>query len=645
MISKRAAGAWTAINFVLCLALWLVSCGRFYLQGPPLRVLEGLCQGLALTSPQDGYPLYYALSWSPLDPILTVSLFQAALLVASFALLWLCLSKVWSNPVSPTLCCGLLFFGGENLWLLADSPEQTLGVLFQATAVGAIVAAKVPILCGAVMGVALIKPAQGVTLLLVLAYLAHRRQEAYGIALTVVSVVGTSLLLVGLVGDYQLSPAFSGCSLWSLLPIAATALSKELRESRMGLYSVLLVGSVATGAPELASAICLGDVFLLALRLSPGEPENKEETDDLKLSLKTLTHLAAVIALIAAVLKGEQYLNRGVLIPSQKQKIALHQLLRPFSLQDHARRVKEGNWKPRLPLPSLGAAELQAADKLSGPFRVLTLDSLAEERKLSLALALYRKLPLQGWSSPSHLGTSSLTCKAMGKNVIVDSTVLFRQDGEARVESGPTLPKDSDSLAEISFRELWDLPYRTQTLSRRPGAGYKLTCKREKAVLFFPEERATVVFSATPDEYLLSPLNAPEKRRKATIHALKLALISPNLEMPLPSRSLADLDFKITNRGGGPISSRELESVTLGVREGASFSPVYQEWGQDFVLFPEETTRVKLTLPTPATEGTFELVASYRTADGTTYPLPIEGTSTFKTWRRLAPVGTWVEEP
>ena len=90
VISKRAAGAWTAINFVLCLALWLVSCGRFYLQGPPLRVLEGLCQGLALTSPQDGYPLYYALSWSPLDPILTVSLFQAALLVASFALLWLC---------------------------------------------------------------------------------------------------------------------------------------------------------------------------------------------------------------------------------------------------------------------------------------------------------------------------------------------------------------------------------------------------------------------------------------------------------------------------------------------------------------------------------------------------------------------------
>lgn len=644
MISRRASIAWYVLAVLVGLVLWLESCGRTYLEGFPLEVLEKLCAVRGLT-PVEGSALYRVLAVFPLDSALVVSLFCALTMTAAYALVWFTGGKVWENPVSPTLACTLLFLGGETFWVQADSPGESLGVLALCFGFACVVAGKLPLLGVATVLSLLSAPAYGFSFALLLLYLSRLRRETYGTAVTALTAgVGVVSVLYYLY-SFGLSPALSGWSFWTFLPLFGTALSRELRESRLGLYAVLLGGSALVGAPETASAIFLGDLVVVGLRERPVDTTLPGAAVYASVPRSTLVGWLGFVLTLAAALKGEQDLNRTILIPAQKSKVSISTLFIPFSLEAHADGVAAGRWPGKTPYPQLGPLEIEAARALDGPFRVLTLESIGEARDLSLLTALLSEEPLHGWSSPRTLSTSSLTCKAVGTNVVVGETAILRDHGKLEVSRGPELPKDLSKLARLDLLDVWSLPFRAQELTDSKNSGYRLVSSDLTETLYFSNVPARIAFSANPDRYKIIDLQRSDNSRELEIHPFELSLKSSSLDAPLPSRSLVELEFTLTNTGTGPISHRELDSVTLGVTEGESFTPFEQSWPGKIVLFPQETIPLKLYLATPEREDRFALKASFKTVDGAVTELPITGNLEFKSWRRLPAVGTWIEKP
>ena len=645
MIGRAAKVGWKFLALVMALAVWLYATGQIYLYGFGPQVMEHLAQAAGLV-PSDVYPrLYYFFTVLPLDSALAASLFQSLLALAAFTGLWFTLRSVWDNPVSPTLTCGLLFFGSMTNWFRIDSPETALTLLFKAGAVATLVAGKVPLLAGCVLVLGYSDPAFGIAMYLALAYLAYLRQKSYGNFVSVLAVVGTGSLLAVLVGRYTLLPSTGGLSLWCLIPLLSLLLMKELRRERAGIYLILLLGSFITGSPEVASAICLGDLALLGLQLKGETGETNEATGNLTLSVRTITQALALIVLVLGVLQGEQRLNRYILVPSQKKKVPLARLFLPFSLAQHGQSLEQP-WRGKTPFPGLSQNGLDLLKKDDGPFRVLTPDEPYEDRSLALAYALLTKRPLRGWISPAALSGTSLTCRHLKQNVLLeDDQILFRENGTERLASGPQPPKNLEELPALELDTVWSLPIRHQYVSEKAGTGYILKTLKTTERLFFPDSRAVVTFAAAPEIYRIGSLKDKKKYRDFRINSIALKLLPPNLELPVPSRSLVPLTFGLTNQGENPITSEGLESITLSLGAGSDFRAPTQSFPKKFVLFPGETIRLPLNLATPTAEGTFRLQASMTTVRGQTFPVPIAGDGLITTWRRLAPTGNWVEEP
>lgn len=642
MISRVATFAWYALAVLVGLVLWVETCGRTYVEGLPLEVLEGLAGAKSLISaPQD--PFYLLLSRSPMDAVFTVGLFCGLTMLGAYALIWFTGRKVWENPVSPTLAGTLLFLGADTFWIQADAPQSTLTVLVLSFAVAALISGKLPLLGLAVILASGLAPAYGVTFSLVLLYLSYVRRESYGKAVSAVTAsVGVAGLLVHIF-RFGLEPSLSGFSSWTWVPLLGLALSKELRESRGGLYLALALSAMVGAAPEVVSAICLGDLAVVGLRERPLDSMSGQNGSYSAVPRSRIVVGIAFVLTLAGALKGEKDLNSKILIPAQKQKVGILTLFRPFSLASHADLVGRDRWQGKSPYPALGRKEVEASRSLSGPFRVLTLDELAEARDLSLLMALLSGQPLHGWSSEGRLSTSSLTCKRAERNVVVGETVIFRKAGEVEITDGPGSPPDPTKLAPVDLLTLWSLPFRPQVLSGAKNSGYRLVASGSTETLVFTEGPAQVVFSASPDQYKLIDLKDSKNSRKIEIHPFALSLKCPELDAPLPSRSLVEIDFVLTNTGQGPVTHRELKSVTLGVLEGESFSPFEQLWPDNVVLFPQESMAVKLWLATPEREDEFRMKASFKSIDGHVFELPLSGRPEFKSWRRLPAVGTWVE--
>ncbi|HIB66207.1 MAG TPA: hypothetical protein EYO33_14105 [Phycisphaerales bacterium] len=645
MIGRAAKGGWIFLAVVMALAVWVYSTGQVYLYGFGSQVMEHLAQAANLI-PSETYPrLYSFFTILPMDSALTASLFQSVLALSAFSALWLTLRRVWDNPVSPTLTCGLLFFGAMTGWFRIDSPEAALTLLFKAGAVATLVAGKVPLLAGCVLVLGYSDPAFGIAMYLALAYLAYLRQKSYGNFVSVLAVVGTGSLLAVLVGSYTLTPSTIGLSLWSAVPLLSLLLVRELRKERAGIYLTLLSGSVVTGSPEVASAICFGDLALLGLQVKGESEEAEDLPQDLSLSLKNLTQTVALFILILGVVPGEQRLNRYILVPSQKKKVPLSRLFVPFSLTHHGQNLDQ-LWRGKTPFPGLSQNGLILLQKGDGPFRVLTPDESYEDRTLALAYALLSNRPLRGWISADSLSGSSLTCRHLKKNVLLeDDEILFRENGTERLESGPQAPENPQELPPLQLDSVWSLPIRHQNVSEKPGTGYILKTLKTTEKLFFPDTPAVVTFAAAPEIYRVGSLNDKKKFRDFRINSIALKLIPPSLELPVPSRSLVPLAFSLTNQGENPITSEELKSITLGLGSGSDFPAPSQSFPKKFVLFPGETINLPLTLVTPTAEGTFRLQASITTVRGQTFPVPVSGDGVITTWRRLAPTGHWVEEP
>lgn len=446
--------------------------------------------------------------------------------------------------------------------------------------------------------------------------------------------------------DYTLKPALSGMSVWALLPLAALAFNKELRAARAGLYLTLLLASIVTGSAELASAICLGDLALLALKIPSTPTTTERSSTEWRLPARGVIQGTALIALLLTILPGEQYLNRHILIPAQEQDVPLNRLLVPFSLSAHARRLGSEPWRLQTPFPGMRPEDVKLVDTLTSPFRVLTLTGLEEDRRLSLVYAVLSGQRLTGWDTPEHLSSTSLVCKAEERNVLVATeAVLFRESDSSRLESGATLPPDLGELPPIDLRRVLNIPFRAQQISQEPGTGYRLVTKEATETVFFADKPSTLIFSPAPSEYLVQSLGDEKKKREFEIAPISLELVPLDLTEVIPSRSLVPLNFKLINRGLSPISTDELESVTLEMQFNQPISPSEQEFPGKFILYPDEGITVQLILATPEAEGRYQLAASFKTIDGVSRTLPITGDQVVNTWRRLPPVGTWIEEP
>lgn len=636
--------AWLSLTFLMCVVLWICNVGRVYLYGYPKDVLESLAQGAELVTFRQPANLAFLIGKSPWDPLWSATVFCILVVLLSFIILWRSLFQVWQNVVSPTLTCGALFLGGQTLWLTADTPTACLGVSFKALGIACLVAGKVPLMVGPVLGAAYCDPAAAVSLYLGLTFVAYKRLAKYGIPVTATSVLGAGMLLAMFCADYTLQPALTGLGGWSLLPLAALAWNKELRAARTGLYLTLLAASVVTGSAELASSICLGDLGLLALRI-PAATAANTNPGEWRIRLSTGVQLLAVLALLASILPGEQYLNRRILIPAQEHDIPLPQLLVPFSLANHAERIDKDPWRDRKPFPGMRSQEVELLWTVKTPFRVLTVDQIAEDRVLSLVYSLLIRRPLTGWDTPDSLSSTSLICKAEKQNVLVEElTILFRGTEASSLAGGATLPDDLDNLPAVDFRRVLNIPFRPQRVSESQGTGYRLHYRDQSETLFFQKTQALLALSSTPRTYQIESLDN-KRVRELEIGPLDLKLEAQDLNEVIPSRSLVPLDFKLTNLGRSPISTEELTSLTLGMEFNQPISPSEQQFPKEFVLFPEESISLQLFLATPEPEGRYELIASYKTVDGKSRPLKIEGGRVVNTWRRLPPVGTWIEEP
>lgn len=649
MISGKHRGFWIALNGLLLAALWLGSTGPAYLRGVPLEILEGLAAAKGLSGGPDTSLVFTVLGGMPgTDAIFNLAVFMVLAKMAAYIVLWWSLYKIWENPVSPTLTCGYLFFAAPFMWVTTDHPNQVLALVLQSLAVGAIAGAKVPLLCAAVLGLTPLNPPLGISLYFIMVYLALRRQNAYGLGLVGVTIVGTAALLLGLAADYTMVPSTAGLRAMSLLCLVALVVP-EIRQSRVGLYLTMLLAAAATGAPEFGSLICLGDLALIGLKTSDQQADDEPQTlpGQWRLQRCAIVSLLAIITLTSGVADGERWLNRKVLVPSQKAHVSLGTLFHPFSIQVFAREVQAGQWTRSSPIPGFGADEFRILQSLKGPFRLLS-DSAnaARDRTLGLYAALLANRPLHGWATPEALSASSLACKATGANVLTgDDTVVFFGGDSPRVLAPVKLPADHSKLANLSLASLWSLPFRRQTLSTKKGAAYRLQTENTDEVLYFPDTPAVLVLSAAPLEYHISSEKDPSQKRDLQIGEYKLSLKLSKLEQPLPSRTLIPIKVRLTNEGVSPLSTHETTSLGFHLVTEPAEPDLRQPFSKSFILYPKESLETELFLPTPPAEGNFRLEAAIYTSDGRSHKAEMKNPEVYTTWRRLPPVGTWVEEP
>lgn len=646
---------WGFLTLLLGLAIWMCATGNVMLRGFPLEVLEGLARGKGVALPVeaprvDGTAMLGSL---PGDSLAWASAVTALLNGLGALALYLAGYRTWRNLVSPLLAVGVAYFGANTVWVDCPTPGQASLHFLLAGSLAALLMGSVPVMAGLVLALAVLSPPHAVMIFLALAFLGYRRQEAYGLFVPTLALFGVGCLLIPLTAGYRLQPSFDGWQASTLVPLLLALLPGPVREARGGIYLAFLLGSALTGTPELASVLALGDLAFEALERCAATCESKEVETGRPLSGRLLVGVLATLALVLVVLPGERYLNRRILIPAQKADLPLPRLLGVFSLRSHARLFPEDEWRAKVPFPELTAGDFALAldlaqTPLEDGFCPLTLDGRQESRRVALVYALASGQALRGWDSPRHLGAPLLLCKLRERNFILEGpAVIFRKDGQARVADRPPVIKDP---VPLDFRNVLLLPYRVQRVSQQPGASYRWTSnislagEGQTCTLSFPDQVAEVMLSSQPGEYRLnSPAGAV---RHFEMPAVVWELSDPRLASEtLPSRSLVPLRLRLANKGFGPVSSDMLASWRVEPVEGASFSSFLQRTPKKFILYPGESTELELMLATPEPEGVFPLRVRAVTPEGDEMEIPLVAPSSAHTWRRLPPVGTWVEEP
>lgn len=644
MTSKLSEIGWGFLTLLAAAAAWVCATGKVWVAGFPAGQVELFAARRGVLGPESVPPGLHL-------GLLSGDIFwwNSALLVgftlSAFLLGMVALRRLWQNPLSPALALGTLFFGAGTCWVQSQTAEEGLLHLLQVLAVAAFMSGKVALLCALVPPLILLNPAVGVSLYLPLTFLALRRHAVYGPVVTAGAVVGVGALLVPMAGDYTLEPSLHRWTLWSVVPLVLSFWPREISQERKGFYLSLLLGSALTGTPELATAMALGDLALVLLK----KTEKSTETEPFPegawtVTGRTLLQLAALVVFTFQILPGERYLNRGILIPAQKKRVPFSALFSPFHLGRHTALLGQQPWRQTTPFSELREHDLDALSGLpkGGSLCVLTEGQVAENRTLSLLYAILAERELVGWDDAENLCGPMLLCKRRGRNFLVNGpSILLRQAEGADLPKGPEQTPES---AEVDFSALLEAPYHLQQVSRESGAGYLWVSQGQHYTLFFPDQPAEVILGSHPGKVKLLPLEEKKGSRELEVHPTNWVLRYVPSQEVLPSRSLVSLPMTLENQGAGAITSDSLEAVRLETDE-PSFSSFKQPLLEQFILFPGESLSLDLVLATPEPEGTYALQAVALTPQGFELPLPIKGEPRVKTWRRLPPVGTWVEEP
>jgi hypothetical protein len=651
MKASAARGWWAFLALLMLLVVWLCAAGNIVLHGLPASVLEALARGQALIPPREAArpDLLALLGRLPGDPVVWAAAATTLLNVAAAAVLLAAGMASWRNPAAALLAFGCAFFGAATLWVQSPGPWSSLHHLVESVALSALLLGAVPVMAGAVLALAVLSPAQALMMYLALAYLGYRRQAAYGLALPAVALFGVGCLLIPICSGYRLQPGLQGWQSWTALPLLLCLLPSSVRAARGGIYACLLIGSALTGSGELASTLALADMVFLASRSAATTATDQEASPTppgSAFSAPLLIGLAATLLLIATILPGERYFNRHVLIAAQKAHLPFGQLFGFFSLRAHARQFAAEPWRARVPYPEMSAADFELALDLGARtlpqgLCPLTIDGERESRTVALLYALASQRPLRGWDSPDHLAGPLLLCKMKGRSFLSEGPeIVLRQGGKAELAVRPRPPAHP---APLDFRSVLVLPYRVQPVSRQAGAAYRWSGAGQVYSLAFTDQAAEMVLTARPGEYRISsPRGAV---RHFEVPKLRWELSQLPTGETLPSRSLVPLKLRLANRGEGPIGSELISSWRLETTEGAAFSPFLQANPKSFILYPGEATELSLQLATPEAEGVYQVAATALSPEGEALPVPFAGAAAIRTWRRLPPVGTWVEEP
>lgn len=650
MSPSRPHPWWLLLLTLLGLTVWVSAVGTVRLYGLPLTVLESLAEGRGLV-PASGWPSATSLlSLLPGDPTRWASLAVAALHLLAALVTGAAAWTLWRHLPSVTLVVAAAFLGGPTLWVEASTPAQSALHLLLALALLALARGSLVLLVGVILGLAPFEPAQAVMLYLALAGLAHHRRKADGDWLAGIALVGTGCLLIPLAPGYRLEPSAQGFWLWGGLALALACGQPALRQKRGPLYACLVAGALLTGTAELASLLAWGDLAWQGRAETEPAPVAEGSTAwppaTLRLSRGTLSHGIATLAFLAISLPGERYLNRQILIPAQKARVPLSALLVPFSLQDHAQHLPTSPWRQGAPYPPFLGSDAVLALELS---RVpldrglcpVTLGSPDHDRLLGLLYALISGQRLGGWDSPEHQAGPLWLCRLQRANVLHQGPeVIFRTEaGATRTAPAPLPPKPS----ALDLRHVQSSPYRRQRVSRDPGSAYRWESGPESYVVSFLEAPAEVLLTSAPGTVRISSLTGTA-RRELDVPPISWSASGLPHQQTLPSRSLISLQLRLTNTGRGPFGSELIRAWRLETSD-PSFSPFLQENPKPFLLYPQETVTLTLELATPEPEGRTTVRLTAITPEGTEIPVSWEGNGEVSTWRRLPPVGTWLEEP
>ncbi len=666
-MNRGAQSLWLALGFLLVTATWVFQTGRSLVEPLRLDLLETLARSRNLTTssppsaPNLEATLGRWLSMLPGDPLFWTGLFGAILSTTAVVLMLVGLTKCWKGVVPATLTAGYLAYSGAVGWSRTELLPEFLALPVLALGLLAAVNKRLLVLAGAAWVLALIQPAWALCLLIVLTALAWHldaTQEQAPRCLGLSTL--TTLLALPWLTKVTIEPSLGVLNAWSLLSAIWLFAPKRTGDSwpRI-LVASLLLGSMLTNSAEWGSALMLGYLWQQFEPQWDGVPRDENLPPGvsrwMRFSLGRLWAWAALAVFVLSVLPGEQRLNRQVLIPAQKAKLGFEQLLWPFSLEQHLVKFEQQAWRKNVPFPQLSEADVAIIRELSqapsSKFAVLTVDHLGEDRTLSLVYALASQKNLVGWVEGQVLSGPMLVCKRRQENILAGGpTLVFRDGPKSELQEAPPEPSlnQPEQFASVDFQRILATPIRKQSLGpsdqdeERPR-GYRWFDARDHFNVVFPSSEGEVILPDWPGSYRLVSLADPNQVREFKLFPEKLELSLMLDSTLLPSRSVVPMTVVLGNEGLNPITAEQWKGFRLETDQSLTFSSFWEPLGEDFILFPGEEIHLEMTLITPEPEGLFGLQAWGLSVTGRKVSLELESSERIRTWRRLPPVGTWVE--
>lgn len=637
---------WAALWLLLLTATWLSSCGQFWLEGLSLSDLESLCRGAGLTGTTGAESLESLMGRQLPDPLTTCSWFTSIVTLVGCALVLIMSYRRWRNPVSPTLVAGSLYWGLGTTWVISANPSESLLHLILAVAFCALLYENLAVLGLCMLAVMPLSGSAFVTLLLPLVLLSVRPKEPkHPLYQKLALAVGVLGILYGLYTGLEwlsLGPV----SAWLLLPVIALWRVPEIRERRQELYLVLIFASLISGLSSLAIALSLGDLGAYLFERFEEKPDAQACKDnEFQVSSTKVFHTLALLLFVIVILPGEQHLNRNVLVPSQKKRISLEKLFLPFSLSKHLNNFETDPWRQRTPFPELKVHDIEMMRSLSikelRKLSVVTTDELGENRRLSLLYSLITMSPLKGWASETELSPPLLTCKSKGVNLLHNGpTLVLRDRASARIAD----EAEADMKESPDLTGLRPVAYQKQLLNKNTGSGYLWNSPGEDVwSVYFPESPAHLQLGLTPLVHDISDPQDSSRTSRLEMNSLRLEISGNFSEHIHPSGTLLPIKLTLKNTSPTEFSSEAIEYLEFKTLGPLPYSPFKQRVRESFVLGPNDSTEIELTLATPTWSSTFDLSLVVTTKDGQERVFNIDPPNTVRTYYRLPPVANWVE--